>query len=153
MSIHITITHNLFQNKIQEYKTDAPAGTWPSNTSHQHTTFIRVGVCSVCRVCVCVCVCVYVRVYVRVYCVCSFFLIYLLACSIIFVSNTTCYIHLVFTFVVPSLLFVLVFVCSSVFSLLLVTVLLNVLIGFVCSFLWFYLSVSWILQMPYSVFW
>ena len=57
-------------------------------------------------ICVCLCVCV---------CVCV--LIYLLACSItLMISNTTCYLHLIFTIIVSSLLFdyfvcVLRFVC------------------------------------------
>ena len=54
-----------------------------------------------------VCVCMYVCMYACTY-VCVFFLnIYLLACSItLLISNTTCYLQLVFTMIVPSLLFV-----------------------------------------------
>ena len=56
---------------------------------------------------VCLCVCMYVYMY---------FFIYLLACSItLVISNTTCYLHLIFTIIVSSLLFdyfVCIYVCE-----------------------------------------
>jgi len=73
-------------------------------------------------VCVCVCVCVYVCVCVCVcMCVCVFLKMYLLACSITLeISNTTCFLHLVFTVIVSSLPF-------GFFLVNLLTVLLSVL--------------------------
>jgi hypothetical protein len=61
--------------------------------------------------------------------VCTFFLIYLLACSIaLVISNTTCYLHLVFTLIVSLLLFVFIFLaCPSVPSLLVYCCTLNLL--------------------------
>ena len=66
--------------------------------------YVCVYVCTYVHMYVCITyVCIYVHMYVCTY----IFYIYLLACSItLMISNTTCYLHLVFTTIVSSLLFV-----------------------------------------------